>query len=82
MIRMYEINLNDTDLISLIALEQSFRKLPERQQAIIGLRLLDYTQESVAKLLSISRTTIWMDEKAGLTQLGASAFEGMGGEDA
>jgi len=79
---MYETQLNDLDLLNLIALEQSYRKLPPRQQAIIGLRLLEYTQEAVAALLSISRTTIWMDEKAALTQLSTLAFEGSGGKDA
>ncbi len=88
MIRMPENSFSDTDLLEVISLEQEFHKLPPRQQAVLGLRLLEYTQVAIANLLHISRTTVWTDEKAALAQLTSAseacskAIEEDGGNDA
>ncbi len=88
MIRMPENSFRDSDLLEIISLEQEFHKLPPRQQAILGLRLLEYTQVAIAELLHISRTTVWTDEKAAMSQLIAasevstSTIEESGGNDA
>ncbi len=88
MIRMPENSFSDSDLLEIISLEQEFHKLPPRQQAVLGLRLLEYTQVAIANLLHISRTTVWTDEKAALAQLtlasevSSNAIEEDGGNDA
>ncbi len=79
MIRMPENSFRDTDLLEIISLEKEFHKLPPRQQAVLGLRLLEYTQIAIAALLQISRTTVWTDEKAALAQLASYAIEEDGG---
>ena len=57
------------DVTEAIVIREAVQRLDIRKQAIIGLRAYGYTQQAVAELLSISRYTVWMDEKKALILL-------------
>ena len=52
-----------------MSLAKAIKKLSPRKQAVICLRTMGYTQNSVTSLLGVSRTTIWADEVEALCQL-------------
>ncbi len=47
----------------------ALKQLSPRQQAVIGLRIMGYTQQAITALLGISRTTVWSDETAAVGKL-------------
>ncbi len=69
----------DSEIADRIDLSSAVSQLPKRQQVILALRCLGWTQQSITQLLGVSRTTVWADEKAALTSIsdfyGRSAIE-------
>lgn len=60
---------NEDDLLNGILFKEHFRKLPKEQQVVLGLRLLNYTQSIISRILNISRTSVGTLEKKAVGKL-------------
>ncbi len=70
---------DDSEIVEKIDLASAVSQLPKRQQVVLALRCLGWTQQSITQLLGISRTTVWADEREALGSIsdfyGKSAIE-------
>lgn len=60
---------NEDEMLTFIVFQDAFRSLTRRQKIVLGLRLLEYTQSSIAKIIGVSRTSISSIEKKAISQV-------------
>lgn len=55
--------MGENNLLLFLVFQDAYKKLTDRQKIVLGLRLLEYTQSSIAKIIGVSRTSIGSIEK-------------------